>query len=312
MRRPIRTAIGCATKRRRIRRRARSKLRSRIYSNPTPGVAINYVLDGYKIIYQLIAAGRNPIVVMPVQPSSDWGPWASQGGIGRSIREVVRFLFAKRYVATKPLTFSQLRLSPAGTGEFPPEKPLSNDTLPDDTQLRITVSGFSAGVSAIITLCSGVPDKLRQELPQNYPAPLFFAPDTFMNDRWVELWDIDCSIQKVMSWDQGIQSWKAWKGRSSKRRIRAYHSQDTSPLGSQNGLVEAKLVVRKMGKAGFVELGESPDKSITWVGFSDSYLIGNKTSPNHVKVKPEFGTLDPHHFVPTIAFAHAAQYAVPT
>ena len=43
---------------------------------PYIGLGMNYVCVGYKIVYQMLAAGKNSIVIMPIQPASQWGPLA--------------------------------------------------------------------------------------------------------------------------------------------------------------------------------------------------------------------------------------------
>jgi hypothetical protein len=53
---------------------------------PYAYLAINYLLAGYKIIPQLQAAGRNPIVIFPIHPTMNWGPLGTQGGLSRLVK----------------------------------------------------------------------------------------------------------------------------------------------------------------------------------------------------------------------------------
>jgi hypothetical protein len=285
---------------------------------PYPGLAIRYLVSDFKMMYQLIAAGRNPIVVMPVQASANWGPWLTRSGVGRTIREVVRFLFAKRYVAIMPQEVSRVRLDPKGTSEILDDKKPANQTLPSDESLRITVSGYSAALSALISLCDPLLGKPTEELARKYPTTLFSSPERFLNDRWVELWDIDANTPEGPPWDRRIKTFKTWKSFSQKRVIRSYHSQYTLGLDKQKvGLVDSALIDERRAKSDpsrFVQFGETSDKSITWVGFSIPYLSAVPGLPNHMDVLPAFGVFDGlgvHHFVPRIAFGHAAQYEVP-
>jgi hypothetical protein len=275
---------------------------------PYTALGTQYLIAGYKIVYQLIAAGRTPIVIMPIQPSSDWGPIGGKEGLGRLVVEVVRFLFAQGLCATRPRVLSALRFGPGGVTLFPPETTLTDDAVPGLDHIRVSVSAFSAGIGPIFTLIAGLPRK--SEVDTQYPVSLFASPASVLDGAWRELWDVDGGVLKFGTWASAVKSFTTWQNAGSGRRIiRSYHSQDTYTAPA-NGLVDPAVVKRVSGTAGFIEEGQSRDGNTTWVFFSNSYLNGDKKDPGHQKTIPEFGASDAHHFVPTIAFAHAARFPV--
>ncbi|MEU6988211.1 hypothetical protein ABZ946_33095 [Streptomyces sp. NPDC046324] len=270
---------------------------------PYVGILVNYLLVGYKIVYQMLAAGRNPVVIMPSQPSTDWGPLDTQPGLARLIKEVLRFLYARQLVAAHSAPQVKLRLLNGRTHLFPWDGPRGSGRLPG--RFTATVSGFSAGINAVVKLCTA--DRLDEK---RYPPELFHAPAAHLTSNWRELWDIDgVDSQGRQHMVTAFRGWLAGPG-ADRRSLRAYHSQDTYS-GPENGLVPRDRVVRKPSApvtGVYVEEGSTEDGRVTWVHFSNPALLGDVKAPGHQKTIPEFGTLDAHHMVPAIAFGHAAQF----
>ncbi|MFJ4785444.1 hypothetical protein [Streptomyces sp. NPDC088794] len=262
---------------------------------PYVDIGFNYIDTGYKIIYQLLAAGRNPIVVMPIQASASWGPMATQSGMARLLKEVVRFLYARGLVAGRFASTARFSLT-GGTAQMVPDGGLiTQERVPD--ALAVTVSGFSAGINAVVSLC-----RTEQFDKDKYKPALFGASAGPFLRQWRELWDIDGV--DASGWAHLVAAFKGWA--KGQRSLRMYHSQDTYHGQTTNGLVEQDRIKRRSGKAGFVEQGTSRDERSLWVHFSNSYLIGDMKDPQHETTIPEFGKLDAHHMVPAIAFGHAA------
>ncbi|MCX4986009.1 hypothetical protein [Streptomyces sp. NBC_00572] len=273
-------------------------------TQPYVGLAVNYLVSGYKILYQLLAAGRNPIVVMPVQPSANWGPLDTQPGLGRLLKEVVRFLYANQLVSSRTAPLVKVRMPNGRTSLFPLVGRRGDDQVP--RTFTATVSGFSAGINAVVNLCTG-----RRFDERLYPPALFHAPPETLMSSWHELWDID-GVDSA-GWDHMVQTFRQWLPGSTRRTLRAYHSQ-TTYRRTDNGLVPQGRVTRLPRvpvKGVYAEEGHTADGRVTWVHFSDPALEGDVKAPGHEKTVPEFGTLDAHHFVPAIAFGHAAQFPLP-
>ncbi|MEU7033290.1 hypothetical protein ABZ958_06330 [Streptomyces sp. NPDC046237] len=270
---------------------------------PYVGILVNYMLVGYKIIYQLLAAGRNPIVIMPSQPSANWGPLDTQPGLARLIKEVLRFLYARQLVSSRTEPLVKLRVIDGRTQFFPWDGQRSTMQLP--RAFTVSVSGFSAGINAVVKLCTA--ERLDEK---SYPPALFHAPPGDLMRNWRELWDIDGVDQQ--GWQHMVKSFRGWLGgtNADRRSLRSYHCQDTYSA-TENGLVPQDRVTRQPPvpvKGVYAEEGSTEDGRVTWVHFSNPALQGDKKAPGHQVVIPEFGSLDPHHFVPAIAFGHAAQF----
>jgi hypothetical protein len=278
---------------------------------PYVGHVINYVLTGYKIIYQLLAAGRNPILIMPSQPSGHWGPLDSQPGLCRLIKEVVRFLYAKQLVSSRVGPFARVFLVGGRSSIFPPEGQFTDERVPN--AFAVTVSGFSEGMHAVINVCTI--DTLDKNL---YPRELFHSAPADLLNNWGELWDIDGVIgtKDRPGYYPMVKTFRAWL--NSRRTLRAYHSDASLSVqgyrASENGLVDPSRVVRKPSNPNngvYAEEGHSPDKRITWVYSSNPSLEGDLDAPGHELTIPEFGRSDAHHMVPAIAFGHAGQFVPP-
>jgi hypothetical protein len=282
---------------------------------PYIDITTNYVMVGYKIIYQLIAAGRNPILIMPSQPSAQWGPLSSQPGVARLIKEVLRFFYAKQLVSSLAGSFGRLSLSGGRSSIAPPEGRFVSEKVP--TTFAATLSGFSAGINTVVSVCTL--NKFNEKL---YPSEFFYAPPSELMNNWREIWDIDGVDGE--GWDHMVRTFRAWL-RGSRRALRAYHS-STTYRASENGLVDVARIVRKPNKpvkGVYAEEGHSADERVTWVHFSDPSLLGDWDDPRHQKTIPEFGMaaklpkhpqgegFDAHHFVPAIAFGHAAKFPLP-
>lgn len=278
---------------------------------PYISYAINYLISGYKIVYQLLAAGRNPIVIMPSQPSAQWSILDSQPGLGRLISEVLRFLFSRQLISSRSSPVVRLSLTNGRPTLFPPYGSYTDESMP--TAFSVAVSGFSAGINAVVNVCTV--DKFNDAL---YPADqkssmntYFYSPPPTLLTNWREIWDIDGVDAR--GWENMVKTFRTWIDADKRRALRVYHSDDTF-RAPQNGFVDPGRLVRKSNtptNTVYAEEGHSDDKRITWVRFSNSSLEGNIKAPDHTKTIPEFGSLDAHHFVPAIAFGHAGQFPIP-
>lgn len=129
-------------------------------------------------------------------------------------------------------------------------------------------------------------------------------------DNWREIWDVDGVDQK--GWKHMVRTFHAWLDHGTKRTLRSYHSSTTFHGQAVNGLVPQADVVRQPEapvKGVYAEEGHTADRRVTWVHFSNPALTGDVKATGHELTLPEFGKLDAHHFVPAIAFGHAARFA---
>lgn len=267
------------------------KLTAKLLVQAYPYLAINYLLAGYKIIPQIQAAGRNPIVIFPVCPSKNWGPLATQLGMSRLVKEVVRFLYARQIVSSRVVPFARLSLD-AGRASIVPSKGLSTDE-PIPKLWALTVSGFSNGFDKVLDLCVSTP--FDKDL---YDPAIFSAPEATLVDSWREIWDIDGVADDGKGATRHLETLRKWL-KTDRRRVRSYHSGEGMRTAPRS-LVEASRITSQPSppyNGLFIEEGTSADDKATWVQFSNAAL--KKSS------------YDPHHTVPAIAFGHAAQFAIP-
>jgi len=267
---------------------------------PYVGLAINYVCVGYKIIYQMLAAGKNSIIVMPIQPASQWGPLQTRSCLWRLVLEVVRFGEAQRLIARQGAVGrlelrregASVNSDAAGPAAMPFARP----------QIRFTTSAFSAGLGAILSLIATA--KLADDKP--YPVSHFAAPDDECAAAWKALWDIDGGFYQLSGMEACVQPMLNWRKGGSGRVLRMYHSEDTCSSSAPLAVLAPEVAVKRWnGSVGFVDQGYSSDQSTLWVLFSNQMLRAKSPADEAAMVWPTFGTQDAHHMVPTVAFGHA-------
>jgi hypothetical protein len=254
--------------------------------------AINYLLAGQMIIPQIQAAGRNPIVIMPVNPTGGWGPLDTQLGLSRLIKEVVRFLYGHKLVSSRVTPTARLSLDAGRATIFPKEGHFDDEPIP--TSWALTVSGFSNGIDHPLNLCTSRP--INDEL---YHPTIFSSPEETLVQSWREIWDIDGVADNGAGAERHLRNLQEWL-KKEQRAVRCYHS-SLGMRTAPRALVDPALVKMqpaKPYKGVFILEGSRADNRATWVEFSDAAL---QPSPP-----------DPHHAVPVVAFGHAAQFKIPT
>jgi hypothetical protein len=188
---------------------------------PYIGLGMNYVCVGYKIVYQMLAAGKNSIVIMPIQPASQWGPLAVRTCLWRLVLEVVRFGEAQRLIARQGKV-GQLDIGREGASVNadevgPPDAPYAR------SQITITTSAFSAGLGAMLSLVRNA--ELGDD--KSYPPFHFAAADGECQKAWKAMWDVDGAFRQLGGFEACIRLMLAWRKGGSKRVLRMYHSEDT-------------------------------------------------------------------------------------
>lgn len=271
---------------------------------PYPGLAINYVCIGYKIVYQMLAAGKNSLIIMPVQPAAQWGPLQTRTCLWRLVVEAVRFGESQRLITRSGKT-GQLNLSRESANVSTeslgaPSPPLARN------QIRLTTSAFSAGLGAMLSLIGT--DKLKDD--KEYPASHFSSSDAECQAAWRGIWDIDGAFRQLGGLEACVRSMIGWRKGGSGRRLRMYHSEDTVDADNAMGKVAPEIIVKRNNlKMSFVDQGYSSDRSSLWVLFGNPTLTKKSPADDAASVWPSFGSQDAHHMVPTVGFGHA--YLIP-
>ena len=283
-------------------------------------LALGYVCTGYKMVYQMLAAGKNSIIVMPIQPASQWGPLETRTCMWRLVLEVVRFGEALGLIARQGKV-GQLNLMREGATVDANSSGVAGVPFAH-TDYRLTTSAFSAGLRAMLRLMGAA--KLTdekgssQKADKDYPPSHFAARDDECQAAWKSLWDIDGGFRQLGGFEACMRPMLAWRKQGSNRSLRMYHSEDTvdstssvsdpvHPATSIADLAPDVVVHRKQGRVGFIDQSYSPDRSILWVLFSNSSLRKKSPPDDAIGVWPSLGIdgSDAHHMVPTVAFGHA-------
>jgi|GEM_PF-4749810 len=267
---------------------------------PYVGLTLNYVCVGYKMVYQMLAAGKNSIIVMPVQPASQWGALQTRTCLWRLVLEAVRFGEAQRLVARQGKV-GKLNLEREGASVDNEVAGLTTGAPFTHSQYRVTTSAFSAGLGAMLSLINTVkPDD------KNYPSSHFAAPDSECQIAWKAMWDIDGGFYQLGGFEACMRPMLAWRKGGSKRVLRMYHSEDTVNANTPIVTIASDIAVkRNPGKVGFIDQGYTSDRSTLWVLFSNPTLRKKSPTDDSASVWPSFGSQDAHHMVPTVAFGHA-------
>ena len=258
---------------------------------PYAYLAINYLLAGYKIIPQIQAAGRNPIVIFPIHPSMKWGPLATQEGLSRLIKEVMRFLYARQIVSSRITPKARFSLDAGRASIFPKEGLFDDEIIPKSWSL--TISGFSNGIDRVLDLC-----EKRQINEKLYDPAIFKSEESSLIENWREIWDIDGVANNGLGTKRHLDNFLNWM-KEKRRCIRLYHSDEGMKTAPRSIVNASRIFTRPTTPSNgiYIEEGTRADGKATWVKFSNPAL---KPSP-----------YDPHHTVPAVAFSHAAKFALP-
>lgn len=177
---------------------------------PCPYLAINYLIAGYKIIPQIQAEGRDPIVIFPVRPTGSWGPLGTRAGLSRLVKEVVRFLYAHKLVSSRATPASRLSLDAGRASIFPGGGLFDDEPIP--ARWALTVSAFSNGIDRVLDLCASRPiDKTL------YDLAVFSSPEAALAESWREIWDIDGVADDGKGAERHLRSLRTWLKEADRR-----------------------------------------------------------------------------------------------
>jgi hypothetical protein len=273
-------------------------------------LGLRYLFNERYLVYDLLAAGRDALVVVPISPSGHWEVFAQLDGLQRALSEAI--LFERRAqddptrgpldTAPTSQTFSIMRTYPA-----PPSL---------GTVVVAGTSGGLAPVKSLLQLASRPP----AANPSSGTDP-YRADPTRLYAAWREVWDFEGSHQAVgakSGWATTIMTWQRaanhYQSGTSDRTVRFYHadytdwSADTLELMRPSislGTQTAQSTQRVSKNGGHAKELEGPTGTAVW--FSRQFLEGNGPPPGwSADSQPAFWTGDQHHVVSTIGLAHAA------
>jgi hypothetical protein len=273
-------------------------------TQPYPGLGHRYLFREKWLIYQLLATNRQAIVIFPIQPSGDWGPFAHAAGVARLIGEVIHLLHRTPLPGSQTNRDEDRALSPRQrfyrtAMHFPPPQ-----------VQRIVLSGFSAGVMPIVgMLGTGFGQKLSDP---RFDHTLFGADVAPFLKAWMEVWDHDAPNVAPEHIRIALENAAPnWMRQNGQRMLRCYQSEDTgtpkdwvakTPLAQFIPGSGTPSVVYAAGEHQAVE--RHADARCSLVYFDNGYLKHTATAPD---IAPVFWKAkDPHQAVPMVTFSHAA------
>jgi hypothetical protein len=281
-------------------------------------LGLRYLFNERHLTYDLLAAGRDALVIVPICPLGNWEKFRVPGGLQRLLSESI--LFERR--ANDDPARGSLDTAPT-TGRLGVTQVMRH-YAPPPALGRVVVAGTSGGgapVKSLLQMASrpvATTRSWQDEVHDPYlanPAPLYSS--------WREVWDFEFSQQAVgtkANWAQTLITWQRtaghYNGGVSDRVVRFYHASYTGwtpddlnlmrpTLGATNG----QLTQRSSQNGGMAAELEGSTGTAVW--FSRTFLEKNGpttdwTAAGDIPDQPAFWTGDQHHVVSTICFAHAA------
>ncbi|MEV0384985.1 hypothetical protein [Nonomuraea sp. NPDC050643] len=247
-------------------------------------IPIFHLLRQHFLAYQLAAARRDAVIVIPVAPSSHFAPFEAPATLMRLLRELC--LWIPRDVPRG-----------AEAAVHPPAPVVG----------RVAVSAFSVSVPRLHTL-------MRAALPDSrYAAPHWWGPgqdDAAAFDRvWKEQWAIDGVAGGFPAYADAAA---VWLQQYADRRLRIYKSEFTGgwdPLARRPGAWAsltkgATSVRRESGRVWALSAGDSQGR---WqaVSLADAFVLGPESGPG-AALEPRLLPSGAHELMPRICFGHAA------
>jgi hypothetical protein len=268
---------------------------------PYIALAHRYLFHEKWLVYQLLAAGRHAVVVFPVQPFGDWGPFAQVAGLSRLICEITHLLHRTGLDNGGASTRAQdVALSPRSR--------FGVDRIhqPPMRVRRVVLSGFSAGMSPVVGMLGTQIGARLQSSRSGMTHELFGADVAPFLNVWKEVWDFDAPAAIRNAMDTALPGWLK---QQQDRMARCYQSDHT---GSQGWLGRTPLQAfatafqpPQVSASGHIAQERHTDIRCSLVYFGAGYL---HHSSSDAPLPPSFWTdKDDHQAVPRVAFGHAAR-----
>ncbi|WP_171165502.1 hypothetical protein [Streptomyces sp. I05A-00742] len=259
-------------------------------------IPITQVLEGRFLAYQLAAAHRSAVIVVPVAPSNHFEPFVAPATLMRLLKELCLWI--------------------------PRDVPRGAEAAvhrPSPAVGRIVVSAFSSSVKQLhdLTKAGGLTGSLPDSL---FDAPHWWAPprpDGSANDvvefdrAWKEQWAIDGFTPQFLDYADAAASWV----QLGDRRLRIYKSRFTGGwnlptprrVGAWADLVKRLRLQPQVHRSGGLRAVSMSDKGsvVHAVSIPDEFVLGPETGPD-AALKPTLKPDSAHEMMSLVFFGHAA------
>jgi hypothetical protein len=272
-------------------------------------LGLRYLFNERHLVYDLLAAGRDALVMVPINLSGHWEIFGQPDGLERALSEAILFERRAQDDPTMgPLDTAPARLEVRVLRPYPAPPSLGT----------VVVAGTSGGRSAVQpllqTAIKGGPALSLADLYRSDPTRLYAS--------WREVWDFELAQKGYgakRDWATTLISWQRagshYQGGLSDRIVRFYHAQYTDWTADDLELMRKCLSLvpgasvqttqRASKNGGHARELEGPTGTAVW--FSRQFLERNGPAPDwNTGDQPAFWEGDQHHVVSTICFAHAA------
>jgi len=275
-----------------------------------------YLFNGTHLVHQLLASHSKAALIMPVAPYGDWSVFQTRSGLYRLLLECSLFLHREYltdvHAATRPHLPEYNRAGGSvrwvtGLGNGVASSLFGSfEKIPKLN--RVAVAAFSSGCLALQSLLQ----EGTTPLPQGYPQEYFGASIAAFNRVFAEVWDIDGAHAHYHGYPAFEKALAAWFAKGN-RRFRLYHSAYTG--GDHDSMsgealrdqvkpndMKHDVIVKDKGGQHWAKEHHAANVSWSCVRFANGYLSSDQAT----NIRPYWVKDDPHHFLPRIAFGHAA------
>lgn len=195
-------------------------------------LGIKYLFRPTHIVGMCVAAGKPPVIVMPIFPRATesngakhmWQPLNSQAGLWRLFIEIAQFLEREGYTGSSFGTNRFNGIIAPTSGDPAPPPPAFSPTNRKRLGIGdIVVSGYSSASPALDSLFRST---AISGSAADYPPKLFGAEPAEFDKRWKEYWALDLTMVEKNTGIPRIRyqnMLRTWLMRDT-RRMRLYHS----------------------------------------------------------------------------------------
>ncbi|MBS0156159.1 MAG: hypothetical protein JSS38_16320 [Nitrospira sp.] len=258
---------------------------------PFANLGSGYLFNLHYVVHQIIGSRKQMVVALPVNNAGDFTPVVSAQEFARTCRELNHYLHKSNLLETYYVAPSLGELTKIPLNLHKPI-PLTGN---------IAVTAFSQSVIQLNTLMGGgASDALSKE---------FY-------DHWKEIWDVDSSVPKYLSWTSFLDSLSKWYKSGDQRQFRLIHSDYTDggglmalPISNwftqfKDSGVRSGTVLKSKQLAG-TSIRELHENNMRWsmVHFSESYITADDA--HQPSARPEFIS-DQHQAVPNLGIGFCA------
>jgi len=296
-------------------------------------LGLRYIFNEKFLAYQLLAAARDMLLIVAIQPAAQWGILQTANGLQRLIKEVILFEHRQR-LAPDAQPSLDVAPVPNSKGGFSVRTILAKH-LPPPALGTLVTAGFSAGMAAVKALmvneaiaytnrARGISSARSWTDESRNP---YFADPTEFFAAWREIWDLDGSVNAIGGFSQWVGSLADWQRVSghyangkSDRVVRCYHTDYTAWSAASLAAVDPILgnpSPNSSTSAPSSKTGQRDGTNGSAVWFSHGFLTGNGPGSgwdNRTDAPAFWLGQDPpkdigalaHQAIPTICFGHAA------